>query len=296
MTKNRALFMLVDESEAGMIRLFACDLDGTLLNESHECDEVIDSAIDTVLNDGRFFTIATGRTYDNVAFIKKHKGAYAICLNGALCVSDKGEVIKQEAIDKAVLSDLIDRFEHLNIEYMSNEMTYVMTSEEEFTKKVLAFSEMSQIEKEHWLYRYLKSREGHMVYEATKEMILSDDILKIGWHISSIDEVQDFEKYLKEHEDDLTNAPCNNRLYEITRAGVNKGKTIKWLSKRLGVKDEEVAVYGDGGNDLEMLKMFENSYAPSDAKEEAKECAKYILGPYGEYSVAKHLIKTVKEN
>ena len=28
-----------------MIRLFACDLDGTLLNERHECDEVIDEAI-----------------------------------------------------------------------------------------------------------------------------------------------------------------------------------------------------------------------------------------------------------
>ena len=44
-----------------MIKLFASDLDGTLLNELHESDEVIFNSIQQVLNKNLYFTIATGR-------------------------------------------------------------------------------------------------------------------------------------------------------------------------------------------------------------------------------------------
>ena len=34
-----------------MIKLFACDLDGTLLNDDHEFDEIIFNAIDAVIKE-----------------------------------------------------------------------------------------------------------------------------------------------------------------------------------------------------------------------------------------------------
>ena len=278
-----------------MIRLFACDLDGTLLNERHECDDVIDAAIDSVLKDGRYFTIATGRGYDNVAFIKKHQGAFVICLNGSLCLNDKGDILYQESIDKEVLGELIDHFHQYNIEYMSRDMTYVMTDEEDFIERVLCSSDMREDEREDWLFRYLKAREGHMVYGAKKEDILKDDILKLNWHATNDEEAKALEDYLLKRQDVLANAPCDHRLFEITKAFVNKGKTIKWLARKLRVEDDEVAVYGDGGNDLEMLAMFKHSYAPSDAKEEAKKTAHQIIGPYIEHSVSKHIKETLKE-
>ena len=44
-----------------MVRLFACDLDGTLLNKYHETDDVILDAVDQVIKNNRYFAIATGR-------------------------------------------------------------------------------------------------------------------------------------------------------------------------------------------------------------------------------------------
>jgi len=51
--------------------------------------------------------------------------------------------------------------------------------------------------------------------------------------------------------------------------------------------------YGDGGNDLQMLSMFEHSYAPCTALEEAKYAANNQLGPYHEYSVARNMLETL---
>ena len=45
-----------------MIKLFACDLDGTLLNFFHQVDGTVLKAIRTVSDAGLEFAVATGRT------------------------------------------------------------------------------------------------------------------------------------------------------------------------------------------------------------------------------------------
>ena len=42
-----------------MIKLFACDLDGTLLNDDHEFDEIIFNAIDAVIKEAYYKTPST---------------------------------------------------------------------------------------------------------------------------------------------------------------------------------------------------------------------------------------------
>ena len=72
--------------------------------------------------------------------------------------------------------------------------------------------------------------------------------------------------------------------------------TRRALADQLGIDAQDVAVYGDGGNDLEMLTMFAHSYAPCTAQKEAQMAASAIIGPYQSYSVAKHIAETlVKE-
>ena len=41
---------------------------------------------------------------------------------------------------------------------------------------------------------------------------------------------------------------------EINAAGVNKGKAMIELGKLLGIPREEIMAFGDGNNDLKMLK------------------------------------------
>ena len=64
----------------------------------------------------------------------------------------------------------------------------------------------------------------------------------------------------------------------------------------LNIKEDDVAVYGDSGNDLVMLEAFKNSYAPKNASKEAKIKAGHIIGPYDEYSVIEHMLRTIDED
>mgnify|MGYP000511973528 CR=1 FL=1 len=43
-----------------MIRLFASDLDGTLLNEHHECDEKIEKGIQKIIDAGKILLLQQG--------------------------------------------------------------------------------------------------------------------------------------------------------------------------------------------------------------------------------------------
>ncbi|MBR3694320.1 MAG: HAD hydrolase family protein, partial [Erysipelotrichales bacterium] len=45
---------------------------------------------------------------------------------------------------------------------------------------------------------------------------------------------------------------------------------------RLGLSRDEIAVFGDGENDIDMLSQYPNSVAMGNASDPVKEIAKYI--------------------
>lgn len=56
-----------------------------------------------------------------------------------------------------------------------------------------------------------------------------------------------------------------------------------------------VAVYGDGGNDVDMLRRFSRSYAPAGAMPRTGESASRILGSNVLYAVPRHVMATVRD-
>ncbi|WP_311776005.1 HAD hydrolase family protein [Listeria booriae] len=52
----------------------------------------------------------------------------------------------------------------------------------------------------------------------------------------------------------------------------------KLLGEEWGIKDDEIATFGDSGNDLEMLQHTTHSYAMQNAQENVKHAANTIIG------------------
>ncbi len=100
----------------------------------------------------------------------------------------------------------------------------------------------------------------------------------------------DLVAYLEEHKDVFVNAPSGKGLFEITDAKTNKATAVRWLAEYLNVTKDEVAVYGDGGNDLDMLAMFLIPMRLLRHRSVPK-AASAVIGPYEEYSVARHMEK-----
>lgn len=272
-----------------MIRLFASDLDGTLLNEHHECDEKIEKGIQKIIDAGKIFTVATGRGIKMVNLKKAGDISYYICLNGAAVLDPKKQLLHCEPIDKEVLSKIMDVFEDLHLEFISWNRIYSTFTKQEVikyrteTRKKIFGKPMSE--------SFLNNLIDSFVFSQSKEIILKQDICKINYHNDGSVDLSKFNSFLKDHQMELVNAPSGKGLYEITKHGVNKATGIRWLAHHLNIADNEVAVYGDGGKDLEMLESFDHSYAPSTGSIEAKEKAKQIIGPYYEYSVIDHMLK-----
>ena len=58
--------------------------------------------------------------------------------------------------------------------------------------------------------------------------------------------------------------------------GCHKASGLKRLVKRWGISPEQCKAFGDGGNDIEMLKYCGHSYAMANAPENVKQAAKQV--------------------
>lgn len=93
-----------------MIKMFASDLDGTLLNALHEADGTIRRAIRELTEAGLHVVPATGRS---TLPIGEHGftglALDACCSNGSIVRDSHGEVLKTWTIDPQVTEELLKR-------------------------------------------------------------------------------------------------------------------------------------------------------------------------------------------
>ncbi len=71
----------------------------------------------------------------------------------------------------------------------------------------------------------------------------------------------------------------------VTPVGWSKASGIDVLCARLGIGLDQVVVFGDGGNDVEMLAHVPNSVAVAGAAPEAAAAARWHIGPCEEEAV-----------
>jgi len=69
----------------------------------------------------------------------------------------------------------------------------------------------------------------------------------------------------------------SNESVEFMNKGVNKANALKTFINVLNLKDEEIAVVGDSGNDIPLFETFSNSFVMAQAPEEVKSKAKTII-------------------
>lgn len=72
----------------------------------------------------------------------------------------------------------------------------------------------------------------------------------------------------------------------LTPVGYSKASGVDILCDALGISIGQVVVFGDSGNDLEMLAHVPDSVAVENATAEAHEAARWHIGPCDQESVA----------
>lgn len=276
-----------------MIKLFASDLDGTLLNAFHQTDAAILRALREVIASGAHFAIATGRTVAS----GRDQGFEDVPIdivasNGSIIREGGGRLIASFPIDPMEVEELLRAFPGICFDCVAPDGTFITGSREQRQATFRRDGIVRRIAMRGMRRRSASDPTLH--FEQGVGDVLAHRVCKVNCRVADAGLARELEGYLADRSGALVNAPFNPVMFEISRADVNKGASIAWLAHHYGYAENEVAVYGDGGNDLVMLERFEHAYATLNGSGAAKRAAGTVIGPCYLHAVPRHMVQTLR--
>ena len=276
-----------------MIKLFASDLDGTLFNILHETDGGILRRLRRTIEAGRHVALASGRCVRRTADLGfGDLPIESVGANGAHVVGRGGEVLRHVTIDPAVIEELLTGFPAVCFNCVGRDHTYVRGTREQHASGYLMPRGLAGVILRYRMSRAVRTDEER--FDCGNADVLAQDICKLNFRVPDPGMRREMEAFVAEHADMVVNASFDGDLFELTDARVNKGEAVAWLAGELGLSEDEVAVYGDGGNDLAMLERFDHAYATSNGSDAAKRAAGNVIGSCALHAVPRHIVRTVR--
>ena len=276
-----------------LIRLFASDLDGTLFNALHQTDRAILLQLRRVLDAGRHVALATGRAVRRASTLGfGDLPLETVSANGALICDARGELLRFSHFDPQTLEELLVAFPEVCFNCIAEDGTYVRGTRESFLAGFRPSPGLLGRLVAHRLRRRPPAPDTH--FDQTDADVLARPICKVNFRIADGALRRELTGFVADHEHSIVNASFDGDLFELTDARVNKGEAVAWLAGHLGIAESDVAVYGDGGNDLAMLERFSHAYAPRGASEAAKLAAGHVIGSCAHHAVSRHMLMTCR--
>lgn len=234
-----------------MIKLIASDLDGTLLyGRDNTVSEEMFEMIKEMKQKGILFAAASGRQYHNVKnlFAPVWEDMAFICENGAVVFYKDQIIARQEVPMEQLLelAEIVDADEQTEVALSSPATTYVRPKNPEYARFLEEFGNHVTIVKE-WA-------------EVTEPCV------KLAWY-----EKNGAEKRLDYWKDKIKPpakvVTSGAQWLDILYPNSHKGVGIEALQKQFGFGREEMAAFGDNGNDMEMLAAVAYPIAMNSGKE-----------------------------
>ena len=128
-------------------------------------------------------------------------------------------------------------------------------------------------------------------------------VARINIFAKSNEEVSEYKKYIEENYKEVdvitmqeTDTSSNKKWVAINPKGCNKFNTLKNLVSKLGININDIIFFGDGSNDMELIKNAGLGIAMGNALDEVKEVADDIADTNDNNGVALYLRKLMIEN
>jgi len=262
--------------------IIALDLDGTLLNSNKELTAKNLAVLERAAAAGFEIVPTTGRFYGGMPqeirelpFVR-----YTITINGAEAADlQTGEVIYRAELPWEQVVDMMSYFDEFPVIYdcyQGNEA--FMTAEQKNRVE-----EMVASPHYHKMIRELRQP----VLELKEFLVNRKKDVQKTQFFTNRPEVRAFlmEELPKRFENLCVSSSVADNV-EINQHHANKGEALLALAEHLGVSRGQTIAFGDGLNDLSMLREAGIGVAMANACEEAKEIADWIAPSCDEDGVA----------
>lgn len=244
-----------------MIKLIASDLDGTLLRYGAQSLTPESFKLISALREHKIlFVSASGRPLISQ---KRLFGPLAdeisyIAENGAVYAHD-GRVTVADAIDRNLVLEIVDAVHtkpHCRMTVTSATTTYIKSGDESFL---------------HLIRDVLR----YTTVVVDDFSSISEPIVKLAFWTPN-DPSQESLYFRERFSSRIKVLTAGTAWVDFMPYGTNKGSALKALSEQLKIAPEEILVFGDEENDVEMLDFAGTGYAMATAKESVKAHADYV--------------------
>jgi Cof subfamily protein (haloacid dehalogenase superfamily) len=234
------------------IRLIACDMDGTLLDDEDAVHEEFWPLIDQLHDRGILFCPASGRQYYNLLerFDAVADEVVFIAENGTFVVRN-GVELSSDCLDADVARQLVvvarqinERGGDVGAVLCGKASAYIERTDAPFTAEV--------------------DKYYHRLEVVADLTAVEDDILKVAiYDFVSSEEVSApaYAAYADTHQVVVS----GQHWLDVMAATANKGTGLRHIREALGITRDQTMVFGDFLNDLEMMDEATYSFAMANA-------------------------------
>ena len=268
-----------------MIRLIATDLDDTLLDASAALTERTRRALDAAMAAGCGITLSSGRMMEAMLPFAKGIGVNAPMLlyNGAL--------VYDHNTDETLFAPRIPFETALGIVKLAEDMGYYIQL---YPGKGYYCTEILDRTRAYARQIHVDAIPVHMPMAQWLEQNPAD-----MQKMLIIDTPEGADRIQAALGEAFPRGACylksKPHYLEIAPEGVNKGESLGFLARHLGLTPDEVMAFGDGQNDVPMLEYAGYGYAMANACPQALACTDLIAPPNTEDGVAQVIEKYLAE-
>jgi 5-amino-6-(5-phospho-D-ribitylamino)uracil phosphatase len=245
-----------------MPKLFAFDLDGTVLSATQEIHPRTLAAIEALRAAGHLVTVLTGRTEQTS---RRFVAQLQVTLpygtaQGARVAYPDGRLIFEAKLPSQRVLALIERCDALVREF------FIATGGPFYVRNP---------KHSEWSWAYAA---GHPVTDYRH--YAAEAAEKVVFHLDTAVALDQLLQELQHEQPDLQYYPWGEGHLEITHGAAHKGAALAMLAELLGVAQADTIVFGDGLNDLSMFEWAGHAVAVGVAEPALRLVAKeWVPGP-----------------
>lgn len=242
--------------QAPTIKAVFFDIDGTLLSfKTHQVAASTEEAIHLLQEKGIKTILSTGRSINSIDHVKYLNFDGYITFNGGYCVSKEGTILFKKAIDQRDIESVL---------------TYAKSHP-------LSFSFMSEQEISiHDVTPEVAAMYGQLNLPVPKpvdfEHVDTSSVLQTNIFLGPEEEAEFMKKVMPHSE----SSRWTSLFADVNPVGQSKQVGIDIFCNHFNIPLEQTMAFGDGGNDITMLRHVGVGIAMGNANPEVKEIADFI--------------------
>ncbi len=252
----------------GRIKAVFFDIDGTLVSfNTHTVPDSARRAIERLREQGIKVFIATGRLLKHVAIVNDIEVDGYITVNGGYCITSDGKVIFECSFPRQTVERVIDLSEQYDFDL--NVMTHQDMYVSGMGERVQKIASMINITP---------------TVADVRMIAATQPVVQMCPYIS-----YELEQQIMPLLPDCVGSRWIETFMDLNVRGVDKSLGIQQVMKYYGLTMAEAMAFGDGGNDVPMVRDVALGVAMGNACEELKAVADYITTSVDEDGVSRAL-------